>query len=59
MGRLFGTVRDAIATMRYGKSWEKFLYWFIRVAVIIVPILIIAVVAGVIYCNVNGIQIGF
>lgn len=52
-------VRDAISPMRYGSSAEKGLYWFIRIASIAVPILLVLAVAGLIYAKANGIEIKF
>lgn len=55
---LFERIKDAISGMRYGNGVEKASYWFIRVAVILVPIFIVLIIAGTIYCNINGITIG-
>lgn len=57
--RAISAVREAISPMRYGTGFEKAIYWFIRVAIILVPIFIVAIIAGVIYCKVNGIEIAF
>jgi hypothetical protein len=59
MRNFFGKVKDAIGSMRYGSSVERGLYWFIRVGLIVLPILVLLVIAGLIYANINGIEIKF
>ena len=57
--RFIETIKDAISPMRYGSGGEKALYWFLRIGTIVLGVLIVAVIAGVIYCKVNGIEIAF
>lgn len=52
-------VRDAISPMRYGRSGEKGLYWFIVVGSIAVPVLLLVAIGGLVYCKINGIEIKF
>lgn len=59
MRKWFGLIRDAISPMRYGKTSAKILYWFIRVSVILIPVFIVAIIAGLIYCSIKGITISF
>lgn len=44
-------VRDAISSMRYEGGVTTALYWFIRVALVAVPVLIALCIAGLVYCT--------
>lgn len=57
--RFFEKIKDAISPMRYGTAGEKATYWFIKVASIVVAVGVVAIIAGVVYCKVNGIEIAF
>lgn len=50
-------IKEAVSSMRYENGAMKGMYWFIRVALIAVPTLLVIAVAGVIYCKANGIEI--
>lgn len=57
--RVVEAIKDSISPMRYGSGGEKALYWFLRIGTIVLGILIVAIIAGLIYCNVKGIDIVF
>lgn len=57
MSNFISLVKDSIGDMRYGTSMQKAQYWFIKIGAIVVAVLLVAIVAGLIYCKVNGIEI--
>lgn len=57
--RFVETIKDSISPMRYGSGGEKALYWFLRVGTIALGVLLLVLIAGLIYCKVNGIEIVF
>ena len=59
MRRIWDRIVEEVDAMRYeGGVWTG-LYWFIRVAVIAIPIGIVAVIGLIVYCNINGIPLPF
>lgn len=57
--RIIEMIKDAISPMRYGSKGEKALYWFLRIGSIALCVLVVLVIAGIVYCKVNGIEIQF
>lgn len=54
---MFAKIKEAIEPMRYEGGAQAALYWFIRVASIAVPVLLLLCIAGVVYCKMKGIEI--
>lgn len=57
MRRWFDLVKEAIGSMRYAGGFQTGLYWFIRVGLIALPILVVLIIAGLVYANMNDIEI--
>lgn len=53
----FRKINESFEPLRYQGGASTALYWFYRIGFPVIGVLIVAIIAGVIYCKVNGIDI--
>lgn len=50
-------IKYAIDDMRYGSRAEVVWYWAIKIGLIALAVIIVAIIAGTVYCKVKGIDV--